>query len=58
MEALEKASEWGERIPIGIIYTNKRVKYDDYILRNIRIPLMQQTYNKKKLKGILRDFEI
>jgi 2-oxoglutarate ferredoxin oxidoreductase subunit beta len=41
-KALEKSMEWGDRIPIGIIYKEDRLSYHDNLPHIMDIPLTQE----------------
>ena len=43
--AFEKAEEWGERIPIGIIYRSKRASYEEAIGLEGSVPLVERKNN-------------
>lgn len=42
--ALQKAREWGERIPIGVFYVDERPTYEEQIPALARGPLVKQAY--------------
>jgi len=54
--ALEKAQEWGDRIPIGIIYRKERPVFEKSlkVLRNI--PLVKQPVEPGQLQKLLDNF--
>jgi 2-oxoglutarate ferredoxin oxidoreductase subunit beta len=54
---MEKAMEWGDRIPIGIIYREEKPTYCDKIefLRE-GPPLIDRPVDIQKIKGYLNDF--
>ncbi|MCX7841620.1 MAG: thiamine pyrophosphate-dependent enzyme [Clostridia bacterium] len=56
--AFEKAAEWGERIPIGVIYKAEKPTYHDKIefLRE-GPPLVDRPVNMDKIKGLMEDFK-
>jgi 2-oxoglutarate ferredoxin oxidoreductase subunit beta len=56
IEAFKKALEWGERIPIGIIYKNNRPILEEKVPVIKEIPLVRQSFDISKLKYILREF--
>nr|MBO2494364.1 2-oxoacid ferredoxin oxidoreductase [Clostridia bacterium] len=57
LKAMEKAMEWGDRIPIGIIYREEKPTYCDKIefLRE-GPPLIDRPVDIQKIKGYLNDF--
>lgn len=56
-EALKKAAEFGDRIPIGIIYRNSRPSMRDRIPLLASAPLVQQPLDRKAAaETILKDF--
>jgi len=57
LKAMEKAMEWGDRIPIGIIYCEEKPTYCDKIefLRE-GPPLVDRPVDLQKIKGYLNDF--
>ncbi|MBI4839021.1 MAG: 2-oxoacid:ferredoxin oxidoreductase subunit beta [Nitrospirae bacterium] len=54
--AFKKALEWGDRIPIGIIYKNHRPVLEDRIPVIIDKPLVKQLFDIAKLKGTMEEF--
>jgi len=42
--ALQKAREWGDRIPIGVFYVDERPTYEEQISALARGPLVKQAY--------------
>lgn len=55
-EAFKKSLEWGERIPIGIIYKNNRQILEDRIPVIKDAPLVRQPLDKSKLNITLKEF--
>lgn len=56
-QALRKAAEFGDRIPIGIIYRNNRVPMNDRIPLLASAPLVKQPFDPPEVaKTILNDF--
>jgi len=55
--AIEKAFEWGARIPIGLFYKVERPTYEDEepALRS-GIPLVKQPLKRTDLASIMEDF--
>lgn len=55
-EAFKKALEWGDRIPIGIIYRNNRLVYEERIPVIKDNPLVRQSFDISKLEATLKEF--
>ncbi len=56
VQAFQKALEWGERIPVGIIYRNNRPTLEE---RNPVIkdrPLVKHSFDPAKLESVLKEF--
>jgi len=58
LKAMEKAMEWGERIPIGILYKEVKKTFNDKIdfLKGNQV-LVEKETDINKIKGYLKDFE-
>ncbi len=56
MAAFKKALEWGDRIPIGIIYRNYRPILEERIPVIKDKPLVRQSFEPSKLKVALKEF--
>jgi len=54
--AFEKSLEWGERIPLGIIYRNSRPAYEDQIPVITQEPLIDRDFDRGKIAEMLGDF--
>jgi 2-oxoglutarate ferredoxin oxidoreductase subunit beta len=54
--AMEKALEWGERIPIGIIYEEDLPVYEDHLPALSDRPLVKQKIDTRRLKRLLAEF--
>lgn len=54
--AFQKALEWGERIPIGIIYKNRRPVMEDRIPTISETPLVDQSIDLLKVENTLKEF--
>ncbi len=54
--ALKKALEWGDRIPIGIIYKNNRPVFEEKIPVIKDTPLVKQPFDLSKLETTLKEF--
>ncbi len=55
-EAFSRALEWGERIPIGVIYRNHRQTYEERVPMNADKPLVHQPFDVAKVKDTIREF--
>ncbi|MDP2278468.1 MAG: 2-oxoacid ferredoxin oxidoreductase, partial [Nitrospirota bacterium] len=55
-EAFKKELEWGERIPIGIIYKNNRQILEDRMPAIKDLPLVRQPLDKSKSDITLKEF--
>jgi 2-oxoglutarate ferredoxin oxidoreductase subunit beta len=56
IEAFKKALEWGDRIPIGIIYRNNRPLLEERIPVLQEKPLVKQSFDISKLETTLKEF--
>ena len=54
--AFAKALEWGERIPIGVIYRNSRPTFEERLPMIKDRPLAHQAFDVKKIEGTLKEF--
>ncbi|MBI5212867.1 MAG: 2-oxoacid:ferredoxin oxidoreductase subunit beta [Nitrospirae bacterium] len=54
--AFNKALEWGDRIPIGIIYKNNRPTFEERIPVIKEAPLVKQPFDPKKIENTLKEF--
>jgi 2-oxoglutarate ferredoxin oxidoreductase subunit beta len=54
--ALEKAAEWGDKIPIGIIYRNERKSYERHFQVLSKGPLMEKKTDMKTLRKIMEGY--
>lgn len=55
-KAFEKSLEWGEKIPIGIIYKTTRLSYEEQIPVIKDKPLVEQELAFEKIKNLLEKF--
>jgi len=53
VQAFQKALEWGERIPIGVIYRNHRPTFEERIPVIKEAPLASQTFELNRLRVII-----
>jgi 2-oxoglutarate ferredoxin oxidoreductase subunit beta len=56
IEAFKKALEWGDRIPLGIIYKNKRPVLEERILVIKDNPLVRQGFDLSGIDTALKEF--
>jgi len=54
--ALEKALEWGERIPIGIIYEENSPVYEDQLPAVGKSPLVRQEIDPTRIEKLFAEF--
>ena len=54
--AFEKALEWGDRIPLGIIYKNQRPIMEERIPMISKEPLIKHSFDQKKIEETLKEF--
>lgn len=54
--AMERAVEWGERIPIGVIYTGDRPAFEDRISVLRDGPLVGREVDRAELKRIIEEY--
>ncbi len=56
VEAFRRALEWGDRIPLGIIFRNNRVPYEERIPIIKEMPLVRQVPDQSKLENTFKEF--
>jgi 2-oxoglutarate ferredoxin oxidoreductase subunit beta len=56
LAAFKKAQEWGEKIPIGIIYSSERPTYEEQVPTLTKAPLIKQKHDLNKLEKIFEEF--
>lgn len=56
MEAFRKALEWGDRIPVGVIYINNRPTFEDRVPIIRETPLVRQPVELSGLETTLQEF--
>jgi 2-oxoglutarate ferredoxin oxidoreductase subunit beta len=54
--ALEKAQEWGERIPIGIIYMKELPTYEEQLPALSKGPLVRQAIDPARVEKLFAEF--
>lgn len=55
-KAFEKAREWGERIPIGVLYESKRDTYEDNLPQIKDTPLVDHKLSDIDISPLLKEF--
>jgi 2-oxoglutarate ferredoxin oxidoreductase subunit beta len=55
-QAMDKAREWGSRIPIGVIYRQDRPTYESQWTALHDLPLVDQNMEAETIAGIIRSF--
>jgi 2-oxoglutarate/2-oxoacid ferredoxin oxidoreductase subunit beta len=55
--AMQKAHEWGDKIPLGIIYRNNRLPFESHFDCLKEVPLVKQKTDKVKLQTLLEHFK-
>ena len=55
-QALSKAAEWGDRIPIGIIYKDKRTTFEDRQSALKKGPLVKQDIIPARAAAIMKEY--
>lgn len=56
IEAFKKALEWGDRIPIGVIYKNNRPILEERLPVIKDVPLVKQSFDLSRLESTLKEF--
>lgn len=54
--AFAKAQEWGDRIPIGVIYKQERPVYEERLPQLKKTPLVKQELDPLKFEALLDEF--
>ncbi len=55
--AMVKAHEWGDKIPLGVIYRNNRLPFEAHFACLQDRPLVRQPVDKEKFRELLRHFQ-
>jgi len=55
--AIDKAREWGERIPIGIMYKEEKPSFTDQIPSLKEGPLVERSYDPNRLKSVMDELK-
>ena len=58
LAASQKAHEWGDKIPIGVIYREARPTYEDHNPRVVQKPLVDQQHDPTSFEKILDEFKV
>lgn len=56
VKAMEKAAEWGDHIPLGLLYFNPRPAYEDQLPVLKNGPLVKQPIDVSKIAQVLEEF--
>ncbi len=56
LAAFKKAQEWGDRIPIGVVYESERPTFEEQFPALRGGPLVRQRIDPGQVEGLLRDF--
>jgi len=56
IQAFEKALEWGDRIPTGILYRVERPVFEDSLWRADGIPLVKRKLDPQKAASLMKEF--
>ena len=56
MQAFQRALEWGDRIPLGIIYRNNRPVFEERYPVLKDTPLVRQSFDPSRLETTLKEF--
>ncbi len=54
--ALLKAQEWGDRIPIGVIYKQERPVFEEQLPQLKQMPLVKQPIDPMKIEKLMKEF--
>jgi len=54
--AFIKAIEWGDRIPIGVIYRNSRPTFEERVPMIVDKPLVHQAFDVTKIQETIKEF--
>lgn len=57
LKAFEKALEWGDRIPLGVIYREDRMSFTDHFPFLKESTLLESPYEKEAIRGFLEEFK-
>jgi 2-oxoglutarate ferredoxin oxidoreductase subunit beta len=54
--AFAKAQEWGDRIPIGVIYKQERPVYEEQLPQQKKTPLVKQPIDPMRFEELMGKF--
>jgi len=54
-KAYQKSSEWGDKIPIGVIYKNSRRTYLDNFIKHKDLPLIKRKTNTNDIESLINE---
>jgi 2-oxoglutarate ferredoxin oxidoreductase subunit beta len=54
--AFSKALEWGDKIPIGVIYRNSRPTFEERLPMLAGVPLVRQAFDMTKIQTTIKEF--
>ena len=54
--AFARAQEWGDHIPVGLIYKEERPVYEEHFLYLKEMPLIRQKTDPLKFESLLDEF--
>jgi 2-oxoglutarate/2-oxoacid ferredoxin oxidoreductase subunit beta len=54
--AFARALEWGDRIPLGVIYRNDRPTFEERLPMIKDVPLVRQVFDASRLPATIREF--
>ena len=57
MGAFSKAQEWGERIPIGVLYEGDRPTFEEHLPVLKNGPLVGRNLDPRRIEALLKDFK-
>ena len=55
--AMSKSSEWGDKIPIGVIYKNERPTFENHFSVLKQNPLALRDFDKEEMREMLASYE-
>jgi 2-oxoglutarate ferredoxin oxidoreductase subunit beta len=55
-DAMKTALEWGDKIPVGLIYKNDRPPFDSHFPVLNQGPLVEQRFNPEMLRAIMEEY--
>jgi 2-oxoglutarate/2-oxoacid ferredoxin oxidoreductase subunit beta len=56
LRAFERSLEWGDRIPIGLFYKNRRPSLEDTIPNIQQAPLVDQPFDPSRVEAMAQEF--